>query len=677
MLRIRSLSFMFFSILICLSSTARGQQPWSGILTTSRAGANWPSAGATIPTGTIPNCATQPSGNTPAAISAAFAADAGGSSYCQINIPAGTYNVSGTINLSYAGKANVVLNGAGANQTFFVWTGTGFTNCNGLAPTALCIWNGDSSTNGGNCCNFANSSQISSGYSQGSTTLNLSNVSNLKVGSQIQIAQADPGSDNGNAFFCESSGFNGSCGQTGSSSSPFLNGTSFSQTQLVTVASCGASSFGASCTNNAVTITPAIFAPNWASGQNPTAWWSNTMPLYNVGVQNLSLDVSGITQNGILTEMHDNANTWMLNVRQINSDVQNVAARNHVLVWQSSHVTIANSYFYGANPNANGYGIDWSAGTSDSLAYNNITQHMPSGLMMETSIGNVFAYNYDVDNYFGSNWQQCDEFHHQAGDYYNLFEGNVGVCITEDDLHGTMFANTFYRNRLSGYDPATEGGARESNTMAVQIAAYARYSNLVANVLGTSGYHKTYMNGASSTTSCGSGNVAMIYMFGYSDQNGAEFSASCIGAPFSINNDLSVASSTMLWGNYDTVNGSVQENSSETASNAPVYPGLASPATTFPASFYLSAQPTWWAFPNGSAAPWPAIGPDITGGNISGVGGHAWLNPAANCYLNNMGGSTNGSSGPLAFNPSACYPTTASSSSGPAAPFNLTGTVVQ
>jgi hypothetical protein len=401
------------------------------------------------------------------------------------------------------------------------------------------------------------------------------------------------------------------------------------------------------------------------------------LPIQNVGIQNLSLDVSGISQNGIITMCQTCSNVWMTGVRQINGTAGGVAARNHVLVLGSNHITINNSYFYGANPAANGYGVDWSYGTSDSIAYNNIAQHMPSAWMMETSVGNVFAYNYAVDNYFGSNWQQCDLFHHGGGDYYNLFEGNVGICVTEDDLHGTAFADTFYRNRLSGFDPATEGGARESNTMAIQQAAYARYPNYVANVLGTSGYHKIYTNAAPSTASCGSGNVGMIYMEGWSDQNGAAFSPTCIGTSFNLNNDLLVASSTMKWGNYDTVNGSVQENSGETASGASTYPGLSSPSTSFPASFILGSTPSWWQFPSGSTAPFPGIGPDVTGGNISGVAGHAWLNPAANCYLNNMGGSTNGSSGPLTFNSSACYPTTTASSSGPGAPLNLTGTVVQ
>src|SRR6266571_2475923 len=54
---------------------------------------------------------------------------------------------------------------------------------------------------------------------------------------------------------------------------------------------------------------------------------------------------------------------------------------------------------------------------------------------------------------------------------------------------------------------------------------------------------------------------------------------------------------------------------------------------TLPASFYLSAKPSWWG-----TMPWPAIGPDVTGGNIANVGGHAYKNPAQVCYESVMGG---------------------------------------
>ena len=54
--------------------------------------------------------------------------------------------------------------------------------------------------------------------------------------------------------------------------------------------------------------------------------------------------------------------------------------------------------------------------------------------MQEGDAGSVFAYNYAVDNYFGTSstrsqnsWQQNDATHHSVGDHYELFEGFEGV----------------------------------------------------------------------------------------------------------------------------------------------------------------------------------------------------------------------------------------------------------
>jgi len=162
-------------------------------------------------------------------------------------------------------------------------------------------------------------------------------------------------------------------------------------------------------------------------------------------------------------------------------------------------------------------------------------------------------------------------------------------------------------------------------------------------------------------------------VLGYSNQNGINYSPACLGTAFSIPNDSLVASTLMRWGNYAACTGDAACNAvrfvaGENASGAPVYPGLASPSQTLPASFYLNARPSWWG-----TMPWPAVGPDVTGGSIANVGGHAYHNPAANCYLNVMGGATDGSSDALTFNADNCY---ASSTAGaPQPPTGLSAVV--
>jgi len=44
---------------------------------------------------------------------------------------------------------------------------------------------------------------------------------------------------------------------------------------------------------------------------------------------------------------------------------------------------------------------------------------------------------------------------------------------------------------------------------------------------------------------------------------------------------------------------------------------------------------------------------DVTGG--TGPAGHAYLNPAMQCYLGTMGGVDGGTGSPLAFNENTCY----------------------
>ncbi len=626
---------------LCIASVARAQA-WDGIVAPGRA-IDWTRAGATIPTVTEP-CTTQPASSSVADIQTAIDADIGGPSYCVINLPAGTTNVSGTLAFNYQGKANLVLRGAGADQTFLVWNGPTSSSCNGLGPTNICVTSGSS----GDYSKPDTSASWSGPYAPGTTTINLSSVSNLMVGMQMWLTQTDLPADNGNLFICSSTS-SPPCSQQGASK----GGSGHGQFQAVTVTGCGTTTFGAPCSSTSVSFTPGVYAPNWNAGQTPSAGWENysPLPIYNVGIEDLSIDVSAITTANIV--MFSNAtNSWESGVRQVNGTVTGHAAIDHVCIWNANHITVQNSYFYGANPQSGGYAINPSAASGDNLFQNDICQHLPGCFISETDIGSIYAYNYAVDNYFGSGWQIPDVLHHSVGDMFELIEGNLGTMSGGDDIHGSSYAFTYFRNRFSGWDPGAELGVKYDDIHALGVMATNRYYNFVGNVFGTPGLPDDYLSvyeysSASSSDSAPDNNKA-LYMFGYSDQNGIPFD----GIP----NDPLVSQTSMLWGNYDTVGGAVRFNASENSSGASTYPGLSSPSSTFPASFYLSGSPSWWSFPSGTPAPFPGIGPDVTSGNVTGVGGHAYLNPAANCYLNVMGGKTDGSSGPLTFSASGCYP---------------------
>ena len=113
-------------------------------------------------------------------------------------------------------------------------------------------------------------------------------------------------------------------------------------------------------------------------------------------------------------------------------------------------------------------------------------------------------------------------------------------------------------------------------------------------------------------------------------------------------NDTRVASTLMRWGNYDVVNNGVRWSASEVPSTLSQYANPVPANQNLPTSFYLSAKPGWWG-----TMPWPAVGPDVTGG--SDTSGHAYANPAQVCYNTASIDSKYGSANVRTFNANTCY----------------------
>jgi hypothetical protein len=215
---------------------------------------------------------------------------------------------------------------------------------------------------------------------------------------------------------------------------------------------------------------------------------------------------------------------------------------------------------------------------------------------------------------------------HDAGTGMNLFEGNVANQFLMDLYHGTGSLPTLFRNRLAG----TEPGKSQGNTSAINIWAFNRQANIVGNVLGTSGYHTVYEDSRASGASTGNPDRS-IYLLGYSGV-GEQTSS---GIPY----DSRVMSSLLRWGNYDYATRQTRWNAAE------IPAGNAVPSTqTLPASLFLTGRPSWWG-----SMPWPAIGPDVTGGLDP--AGYAHAIPAQICYNT----TARNADGTLAFNPAACY----------------------
>jgi hypothetical protein len=194
-----------------------------------------------------------------------------------------------------------------------------------------------------------------------------------------------------------------------------------------------------------------------------------------------------------------------------------------------------------------------------------------------------------------------------------LFEGNSGLAFVQDNWYGTVHFITLFRNHFMGdicSSYLSNGPSKSDQTWIMQIAAYSRFFNFVGNVLGrTGGTYTTYQ--PASYEDCTN---ASIWCLGYSHANGGV-------------TDDEVRPRAMRWGNYDTVTAAVRWESSEVPSGIAQFANAVPSSQALPASMYLTAEPAWFG-----SVPYPAVGPDVTGGDISGYNGYANRIPARVCW---------------------------------------------
>jgi hypothetical protein len=275
----------------------------------------------------------------------------------------------------------------------------------------------------------------------------------------------------------------------------------------------------------------------------------------------------------------------------------------------------------------------------------------------------------------------------------SLFEGNNMFGIWGDDSWGSSDQNTIFRNQLVGWY-----AGKSDSTVPFIARGKVRAINIVANVLGQPGYHNQYEANATSTSggSGGDTEATSIYSFGWVTQD-----VTCTAGVLTNGCDPKVMPTMMRWGNYDVVTAAVKWDTTEASPAAIPYVNanftasyFSSLAHTPPASAYYAAKPAWWP----AAKAFPAIGPDVTSGNLGTCSGGtyagaqatsagqctggtlstAWAShvtsiPAQDCYLNVMHGPPDGTGAVLSFDASQCY--TTSTVPPPAAPAGLTAVV--
>jgi len=577
-------------------------QAWSGVLSPSRA-IDWSSVGipGDVPTRTTA-CATLSPGATAAAINSAIQACPTGQ---VVLLSPGTYNLSSGI--TFGNKSGVTLRGGGADTTRLVFTGS--TGCHYYGNAFVCFDSSDTNWNGGP----SNSATWTGGYSKGTTVITLSNTSNLAPGKMIILDQLNDSVDSGDIYVCEGS----PCAGKGGSGAARNNRGQMALHKVVSV------------TGNSVTITPAIGMPNWRGSQSPQAWWPSR-PISNSGIEDLTIDYSSdssATQGATAGVMFFNSvNCWMKGVRSLN------AMRNHVYLYLSYGTVLQSNYFYGSKTTAStSYGIEWFPAAM-TLVENNIFQHVTAPVVVNgPAFGDVIAYNFAVDDNYtagGSSpgWMQPMMVHHSAGDGMLLWEGNDGLGTQADNVHGTHHFSTYFRNHF--YGDVYNNPAKTANTTTMHFWAYSRFFNVIGNVLGRVGYYNTYETNLSAR-------ATSVFAFGDPDSGTSQTAGA----------DPLVRTTLMRWGNYDTVTANTRWDSSEVPTALPQFANPVPATQSLPASMYLAGRPSWFG-----ATAWPAIGPDVTGGNVSGYAGHANKIPARVCYEN-----TPSSGGILNFNAAACY----------------------
>ena len=637
---------VFFPVFLFCFAGCLFAQPWSGILSPSRA-IDWSKAGVI---GGIPSASWSQCGSTIAAGASAATINAAIAS-CAANhyvlLGPGTFNLPP--GLDFGGRSNVALRGSGANQTLLTFGGG--NGCHGGygAWVNICI----ASTSGNWSGGPSNTANWTAGYAKGTTQITLSSVTNLKVGSPLILDQADDAGDTGGVFVCQSKSITPPCSLEGNSGATRSNRD---QSQIVTVTAIN---------GNTVTISPGLYMSNWSSAKSPGAWWA-TNPVASVGIENLSLDNTNSGGNkGIF--ISDCSGCWVSGIRSIDS------GKAHIEIVQSNHTTVQNSYFYlTQNSVSQSYGIE-ALHSADDLYVNNISQYVATPWMINgPCTGCVVAYNYSINDYYTASkgYVLPSTNQHTAGIAMLLYEGNIGGDFSADNFHGTHNLVTSFRDYWMGNQPACYNGtantfaACTSNQLPLDLRAYSRYYNIIGDVLGQAGVHSGYQSGKG-IYSLGTGN----------SENGV-----------TVPSDPLVATTLMRWGNYDTVTGAVRwcGNSSNTgwattcSGTSEIPTGLSSYANSVPStqalppSFYLTSRPSWWP----STKPWPAIGPDVTGGNITGVAGHAYTLPAQDCFLNIMHAAADGTGPVVSFNAASCYASSGGGgSSGVTPPTNLTAIV--
>jgi len=383
-----------------------------------------------------PTGATDCSANINTAIAAASSGDI-------LYFPAGTYKLTGSVT---SGHNNYTIRGAG-DTTIFKPSGN-------FAPFSL---------GNGSMYNGANSTAITGGLSQGSTTLTVSSASGFAVGMLVQICESpDPTIP---VFSVSGAGDIGI---------HLGDGNNLMQQKDIITGISG----------NDITIQTPL---DWTlqSGLNPVLMGTGNgagtgSQTSGVGLESFKLDCTNST-GAFAIWLEQCVGCWIGGPAANTVHVYNTPGYGIYLLdcyqCEMDHSWIDTAQSSGGS-NGGGLLVQHS---SSCLIQNNIINHFFPLIEQDFGCtGNVYGYNFGYDSTSNGAVGCAFNDNHGPENGFNLVEGNVFPNVQCDGYFGGAAWETYYRNWFYGTSP----GASPLSRQAMLLDRFTRQANVVSNLYG-------------------------------------------------------------------------------------------------------------------------------------------------------------------------------------------------
>lgn len=306
-------------------------------------------------------------------------------------------------------------------------------------------------------------------------------------------------------------------------------------------------------------------------------------PISFIGLEDLTLTTASVNTTAYNLWFADSYGCWLRNVES--SEADNI----HFCFASSLRAEVRGCYVHDTTSANDGYGLELIKECTGFLVEDNVFNRCWAGLVVNQTVGSVFAYNLITNCLPGVFRHQGGgaNCNHGAHGAMNLWEGNVSEQFQNDGYHGSTSHQTLFRNWFHGLH-----STYDSNRKMVDLCRFSYFHNVVGNVLGHSSWQPNYY----SITNRGYGyTISTIYRLGY--PNMGDNSYSLLNSPTNAadgGKDPRVEATLLRHGNYDTF-------SKTTVWNSTI------PDRVLPPSLYLTAKPSWFG-----AAQWPPFGPDLS-----------------------------------------------------------------